>query len=159
MNGPYETRQQARETPAVRAVYEAFDRDHGPGKMIPHNLRMLTSACAAAGVQTGAYDEQTLMWLAGWEPETCAVIAGLVIRAARHAAPAPRPGHQCPASECGEGVAPGMLMCRTHWRMVPADLRSAVWSAWRRGAGAGTPEHRAAILAAVDAVNGKLGPG
>lgn len=32
----------------------------------------------------GAFDARILAWLAGWEPETCAVIAGLVTRA--HAA-------------------------------------------------------------------------
>jgi len=50
-----------------------------------------------------------------------------------------------------------MLMCRTHWYMVPKPLRNAVWNAWADGFGAGTPEHSEAILAAVDAVNRKLG--
>ena len=40
--------------------------------------------------------------------------------------------------------------------MVPAPLRTAVWSAWQDGAGAGSPAHAAAIRAAIRAVNGKL---
>jgi hypothetical protein len=85
--GPLETEQQARALPAVRAVYEAFDRDPGVGKMAPHNFLMLVNACEAAGVGLGSpasYDRQILAWLAGWEPATCAVVAGLITRA--HAA-------------------------------------------------------------------------
>jgi hypothetical protein len=29
-----------------------------------------------AGVQLGAYDQRILLWLAGYEPSTCAAIAG-----------------------------------------------------------------------------------
>jgi hypothetical protein len=32
-------------------------------------------------VELGAYDDRILRWLAGWEPATCAVIAGFVSRA------------------------------------------------------------------------------
>jgi hypothetical protein len=80
--GPYDTERQARETPAARAVYEAFSADPGAGKMAPHNLRMLLDAIQDAGVHIGAYDVRILEWLAGYEPATCAVIAGLITRAA-----------------------------------------------------------------------------
>ena len=79
--GPLETERQARELPAVRAVYAAFGADPGPGKMTPHNLAMLEGACEAAGLELGAYDRRILAWLAGWEPQTCAVVAGLITRA------------------------------------------------------------------------------
>jgi len=82
VSGPFETEAQARELPAVQAVYDAFDADPGAGKMTPHNARMLIEACSAAGVVTGAHDRRILRWLAVFEPETCAVIAGLVARAA-----------------------------------------------------------------------------
>lgn len=36
----------------------------------------------AAGVEPGAFERRILAWLAGREPETCAVIAGLIGRAA-----------------------------------------------------------------------------
>ena len=82
MNGPFDTEQQARELPAVREVYAAFDRDPGAGKMAPHNHRLLTAALEAAGVELGAYDERIAAWLAQWEPHTVAVIASWITRAA-----------------------------------------------------------------------------
>jgi hypothetical protein len=80
--GPFETEAEARELPAVRAVYDAFRASPGVGHMTPHNARMLGDACTAAGVLTGAYDRRIMVWLAGFGPETCAVVAGLIIRAA-----------------------------------------------------------------------------
>jgi hypothetical protein len=80
--GPFETWKQARDTPAVRAVHEAFAADPGTAKMAPHNAAMLLGACADAGVPVGAFDSRILHWLAGFEPEACAVIAGLITRAA-----------------------------------------------------------------------------
>jgi hypothetical protein len=74
--GPFETEQQARELPAVRAVYA-----DGAGKMTAHSLSMLLDALAEAGVYLGAYDHRIAEWLAGWEPQTVAVIAGWVQRA------------------------------------------------------------------------------
>jgi hypothetical protein len=79
---PLESEREARELPAVKAVYEAFGADPGVGKMTPHNLRMLLDACAAAGVKVGAYEVRILEWLANYEPTTCAVMAGLITRAA-----------------------------------------------------------------------------
>ena len=81
MMGPFETKQQARETPEVQAVYAAFSADPGVGKMAAHTHRMLMAACTAASVQLGAYDRRVLAWLSGFEPETAEVIAKLIIRA------------------------------------------------------------------------------
>jgi hypothetical protein len=81
MTGPFTTEREARQSPAARAVYEAFDADPGAGKMTAPNLRMLLDAVTSAGIHVGAYDVQILEWLAGWEPATCAVIAGLIRRA------------------------------------------------------------------------------
>ena len=84
MTGPYETERDARESPAVQVVYDAFDADPGAGKMAPHNFLTLIKACETAGVNLGgptSYDRQILAWLAKWEPTTCAVIAGLISRA------------------------------------------------------------------------------
>jgi hypothetical protein len=64
--------------------------------------------------------------------------------------------HECPAMGCTRAVSLSMLMCRPHWYMVPKPLRDAVWAAWADGQGAGTPAHRAAILAAIGAVDRKL---
>jgi hypothetical protein len=83
VSGPFETEQQARETEAVQAIYEAFDADPGAGKMAPHTLQMLTGACMAARVDLGAFDRRVLAGLSGWEPETAAVVCGLISRAHR----------------------------------------------------------------------------
>jgi hypothetical protein len=66
---------------------------------------------------------------------------------ASYFAPGPEP------SVCTEQVDPDMLLCPRHWPLVPKPLRKAVWIAWRRGAGAGSPAHRAAMRAAITAVN------
>ena len=81
--GPFDTEQQARELPAVRQVYAAFDADPGAGKMAPHSLRMLLDALASAGVYVGRYDVRIAEWLSQWEPATVAVVAGWVTRASR----------------------------------------------------------------------------
>ena len=59
--------------------------------------------------------------------------------------------HLCPAAGCRQHVSADRLMCRPHWYQVPKPLRDAVWATWRSGAGAGTSEHTAAILAAIGA--------
>ena len=84
MTGPFETEEQARLLPAVRAVYAAFRSDPGTGKMTPHNHRMLCEALTEAGVELGVYDHKIMLWLAGWEPQTAAVIASWVQRASQH---------------------------------------------------------------------------
>ena len=68
------------------------------------------------------------------------------------------PTHECPVPVCTEQVDPDMLMCPGHWWQVPGPIRRAVWIAWRRGAGAGTPAHRAAIRLAIAAVNRDVVP-
>ena len=66
--------------------------------------------------------------------------------------------HECPAELCTEQVAPGLLMCPRCWYQVPKPVRRAVHVAWNRGAGAGTPAHRAAIRLAVAAVRREVVP-
>jgi hypothetical protein len=83
MIGPFETERQARELPAVQAVYAAFRADPGIGKMTPHNHRLLCEALTAAGVELGGYDHRIALLLTTWEPQTVAVIAGWVQRASR----------------------------------------------------------------------------
>lgn len=41
--------------------------------------------------------------------------------------------HTCHAIDCNKPVAPRMLMCRAHWRLVPPLMQSAVWATYRRG--------------------------
>ena len=79
---PVQTERQARQLPAARAVYAAFEADPGPGKMTPHSRAILAAAFEAADVELGAYDRFIADWLATWEPATCAVVAGWITRAA-----------------------------------------------------------------------------
>jgi hypothetical protein len=60
--------------------------------------------------------------------------------------------HRCPGPGCEAEVDPSMLMCPACWHQVPKPVRRAVHIAWNRGAGAGTPAHRAAVRLAVAAV-------
>ena len=39
--------------------------------------------------------------------------------------------HRCPFPGCHAEVPASQLACRTHWNLVPAGHRSAVWTAWR----------------------------
>jgi hypothetical protein len=61
--------------------------------------------------------------------------------------------HQCPGPGCAEEANSSMLMCPACWYRVPKPIRRAVWIAWRHGSGAGSPAHRAAMRAAITAVN------
>lgn len=73
LTGPFGTEQEA-----YRAA-QAWP-DGGAANSNP-NLTMLLDACLGAGVQLGAYDSRIVGWLAGYEPSTCAVVAGLITRA------------------------------------------------------------------------------
>ena len=66
--------------------------------------------------------------------------------------------HECPGYGCTRRVPEHMLACRADWSRIPRVLRDAVWAAWDNGRGAGSPAHRAAITAAIDAINGRNEP-
>jgi hypothetical protein len=78
VSGPFETERQAAD--AARHIY---DSPPGTGAWGAGNHKLLEDACTSAGIQLGAYDHAILLWLAGWEPSTCAVVAGLITRAHR----------------------------------------------------------------------------
>jgi hypothetical protein len=73
-SGPFGTEREA--AAAVRHVTASPAEAWGPGL---HKL--LEDACTAAGVTLGSHDHAILLWLAGWEPSTVAVVAGLISRA------------------------------------------------------------------------------
>ena len=72
--GPFETEYEA------RASVEHITSSPAEA-MTDGNHRLLEDACRAAGVELGAWDHRILLWLAGWEPSTVAVVAGLISRA------------------------------------------------------------------------------
>jgi len=43
------------------------------------------------------------------------------------------PVHRCHAIGCTVAVEPRIFMCRRHWRMVPRDVRKAIWANYRPG--------------------------
>jgi hypothetical protein len=79
--GPFDSHRQACDTDAVKAVYAAASHPAPRGTMGARNFELLDEACLAARVELGAYDRRIIGWLSGWEPEICAVVAGLIRRA------------------------------------------------------------------------------
>jgi len=82
MSVPLETASQAQSLPEVRAIYDAMHAVARRGVMAGLSHQMLYQACADAGIGVGAFDARIGRWLAGFEPESCAVAAGLITRAA-----------------------------------------------------------------------------
>jgi hypothetical protein len=41
--------------------------------------------------------------------------------------------HTCHWPGCGKQVPPAMWGCRRHWYMLPAEIRDAIWKAYRPG--------------------------
>lgn len=65
--------------------------------------------------------------------------------------------HPCPIDRCVKTNVPDhLLMCGRHWKMVPGELQRAVYAAYRRGQGIGTPELAEAQRNAIDAVEERL---
>ncbi len=64
------------------------------------NRQLIEDACAAAGVGLGAHDRRIIDWLAGFEDSTCAVFAGLIMRAWDPSSPLAHCRH------CGTGIEP-----------------------------------------------------
>ncbi len=71
----------ARALPSVAAIFRAVTEGSRQGVMEAGCKRMLRDACSSAGVEMGAYDEHVLAWLAMWEPQVCAAVAGWIERA------------------------------------------------------------------------------
>ena len=70
--------------------------------------------------------------------------------------------HRCPVTLPGGQQCPitlrndKYLMDPAHWRLVPYELRAAVYAAWRGGDGLLSPELAAAQQAAATAVEAVL---
>jgi hypothetical protein len=61
--------------------------------------------------------------------------------------------HECPRNGCTRTVDDARLMCGPCWRLVPAPLQLAVYTAYRHGEGLYSAELLAAQHAAIRAVN------
>lgn len=62
--------------------------------------------------------------------------------------------HVCPAVGCVSLIPHRLLMCRTHWAMVPRDLARRVYAEY--AAQPGSPQHREACDAATAAVDAQI---
>jgi hypothetical protein len=61
--------------------------------------------------------------------------------------------HKCPVNGCEAVVPDRLLLCVDDWRLVPAPLQLAVYTAYRHGEGLYSAELLAAQHAAIRAVN------
>ena len=64
--------------------------------------------------------------------------------------------HTCPRRGCTRTVSDDRLMCGPDWWRVPKPLQASVYAAYKRGAGLGSEELRAAQDAAVQAAERSL---
>jgi hypothetical protein len=78
MNGPYQTGREVRELPAVRATCQAARASRRRSAVSEGNHRMPGEAPTAADAGLGGYGHRIVIWSAGWQPHTCAVVAGLI---------------------------------------------------------------------------------
>lgn len=108
-HGPFESQRQGADS--VRRIYDAMHASTRRGAGTGQCHKVLDAACTAAGIELGAYDRRILMWLAGWEAEMCAVVAGLITRASQ-----------------ARGVVPGPAGLETVWQAL-AD--ASAWRTWR----------------------------
>ncbi len=117
---PYESEREARA--AVANIYDLMHASTERGTGSRENFLLLVKACEAAQVGLGSptsYDRRILAWLAGFEPETCAVVAGLITRARQAAS-----GDLRPAVLAGNaGLTPAQLRTVLDALDVAADAR------------------------------------
>jgi hypothetical protein len=77
--GPYEDERQARVD--VADIYQQARHSARRAVLGEANHALLADACERSGVTLGAYDGRIVAWLAGWEPQMCALVIGLISRA------------------------------------------------------------------------------
>lgn len=66
--------------------------------------------------------------------------------------------HTCHAIGCNKAVPPRLLMCASHWRMVPKNLQQLVWRHYRLGQEVDkqpTGEYLKTAKLAIEAVHNK----
>jgi hypothetical protein len=62
--------------------------------------------------------------------------------------------HECPRNGCRRMVGQDQLACSTDWLLIPAKTRNAIWRAWDKGRGHGSPEHVVLIASAIEYLEG-----
>jgi hypothetical protein len=56
---------------------------------------------------------------------------------------------------CRAQIDASRLMCRSHWYLVPKQIRDRVWATWRSGQGAYSVEHLETVRMAITACQPK----
>jgi hypothetical protein len=64
----------------------------------------------------------------------------------------PHRASRCPIPGCSSRIDSSRLMCRSHWYLVPREVRDQVWATWRSGQAAFSRDHQDAVLRAIAAV-------
>jgi hypothetical protein len=82
-HGPFDSERQALATRAAAVIKAAFDAAPGVGASVPESLKVMTDACAAAGVDLGTWDLGFLRGVAWGETANAVSLAGMVTRAYR----------------------------------------------------------------------------
>jgi hypothetical protein len=65
-----------------------------------------------------------------------------------------RTNRRCPVAGCLDSRKPSQVMCKTHWHMVPRNLRERVLRLFSTERG--SAKHRRATFDAVETVNNLL---
>jgi hypothetical protein len=79
--GPYQSEDEALADPAVQGIYDQMRREPQTFRMQDGSAALIFAACMLAGVELGDYDVRIIRWVAWFEPQSAAVIAGLITRA------------------------------------------------------------------------------
>jgi hypothetical protein len=89
--GPFGSDREVRQHPAIAPIidsliphFEAEPR-RALGQAGELSRKLLVDSLVYAGVELGDYDRAIIAWLAGWETETVAVVAGWIQRAGQAA--------------------------------------------------------------------------
>jgi hypothetical protein len=89
--GPFDSDREVRNHPAIAPIIDSLTPHFEAEPQLALvragslNKKLLVDALVGAGVELGDYDRAMIAWLAVWETETAAVIAGWIQRAGQGA--------------------------------------------------------------------------
>ena len=131
MSGPFDSEDEVLADAGVQQIYARM-RASREFRMQDGSAALIFTACALAGVELGGYDVRIIRWVAGFEPQSSAVIAGLITRAAAGKQDAAAPadaGDDAPrCAQCGGPAETypdpygGRMLWRHQRGQVPASV-------------------------------------
>lgn len=87
--GPFESSEEVRVLPAVRAVYAEMRASSDRGVMARCGAGLIEGAVESAGAPMGTYDQRIAVWVGNFGPVESATVASWITRAARASRPGP----------------------------------------------------------------------